>query len=108
MKKIFLHLISTLMFVQLFAQKEKFDIASFIAPVNWQRIDSNGIIAFLDSKTENGKTSFCQIFLYPSVQSSGVASSDFQSAWTAKVVKTTGSREQPKLQSAKSPAAVAG
>src|SRR5689334_14281466 len=103
MKKIFLHLISTLMFVQLFAQKERFDIANFVAPVNWQRIDSNGIIAFLDSKTENGKTSFCQIFLYPSVQSSGVASSDFQSAWMAKVVKTTGSREQPKLQSAKSP-----
>src|SRR6059058_5855375 len=103
MKKIFLHLVASFIFLQLFAQKEKFDIASFIPPQNWQRIDSNGIIAFLDSKTENGKTSFCQIFIYPSVQSAGMASSDFQSAWNAKVVKATGSREQPQVQSAKSP-----
>ncbi|MFL5740860.1 MAG: hypothetical protein ACJ75B_11625 [Flavisolibacter sp.] len=103
MKKIFLHLVASFIFLQLFAQKEKFDIASFIPPQNWQRIDSNGIIAFLDSKTENGKTSFCQIFIYPSVQSTGLASSDFQSAWNAKVVKATATREQPQVQSAKSP-----
>src|ERR1700730_2607545 len=94
MKKIFLHLLVALPFVNVFAQKEKFDIASFTPPKGWQRIDSNGIILFFDSKTVTGGTAFCQIFLYPSRQSNGKALSDFESEWANRVTKPTGFNEK--------------
>jgi len=90
MKKIFLLLTCLVTFCFLRAQIEKFDIARFIAPAGWQRVDSNGVVAFLDSRINNGLTSFCQIFLYPSHASSGNASGDFTSEWDARVVKPTG------------------
>ena len=101
MKKIFCHLICTFLFMSLFAQKEKFDIATFTPPKGWQRIDSNGMIAFLDEKTSNGQTTFCQIFLYPSQPGSGKASRDFESEWANHVVKSTGTNEIPKTQTEK-------
>jgi hypothetical protein len=31
-------------------------------------METKGSVAFLDAKTENGLSSFCQIILYPSVR----------------------------------------
>jgi hypothetical protein len=103
MRKIFLHLFVIFLFVNVNAQKEKFDIATFTPPQGWQRIDSNGIKLFFNSKTTNGLTSFCQIFLYPSQQSKGPASSDFQSEWNKHVTIPTGSTEKPKTETEKTP-----
>ncbi len=81
-----------------FGQKEKFGIAGFTAPKGWQRLDSNNIILFMDSKTANGQTTFCQIFVYPSKPTSGKASGDFESEWNYRVVGPTGTTEKPKTE----------
>lgn len=98
MKKIILPLISLILFSAASGQKEKFDIASFTPPKGWQRIDSNGVVAFFDSKTTQGGTTFCQLFLYPSRPSSGKASTDFESDWQQLVVRPTGFQSKPKTE----------
>src|SRR6476620_10600650 len=82
------------------AQTENFDIASFVAPKGWQRIDTNGVLAFIDSKTSNGLTSFCQIYLFPSYQSSNTPEKNFETEWSNKVVKTAGISAKPVMQPA--------
>ena len=77
------------------AQTENFDIASFVAPKGWQRIDTNGVLAFIDSKTSNGLTSFCQIYLFPSYQSSNTPEKNFETEWNNKVVRTSNSNAKP-------------
>lgn len=84
------------------AQTETFDFATFVPPKGWDRIDSNGIILFQHSKPVNDATTFCQIFLYPGIKSSGNAQKDFSSAWNNLVVKTTSTRNKPKTETTKS------
>ena len=103
MKKIILQLFTTVLVVNSFCQTETFDIAKFIPPVGWQRIDSNGVVAFLDSKTNNGLTSFCQIFLYPSRSSKDAPLKNFQTEWNNRVVKSTGTKEKPTTATEKNP-----
>src|SRR4051794_33771365 len=86
-----------------FAQTEKFDIATFTPPAGWQRIDSNGMVAFLDSKTNNGLTSFCQIFLYPSHPSSGNAENDFRLEWDNRIANPTKTTALPKTETTRTP-----
>ena len=90
MKKALMHIAFLLLGASTFAQKTKFDIASFNPPKGWQRLDSNGVVAFFDSKTVNGGTTFCQLFIYPSRISSGNASNDFDNDWNQLVIKPTG------------------
>src|SRR5262245_10714033 len=96
MKKKFLLTVNCL-FLSFFmiAQTENFDIASFVAPTGWQRIDTNGVLAFIDSKTSNGLTSFCQIYLFPSYQSSNAPEKNFETEWSNKVVRTTNNNVAP-------------
>jgi len=95
MKKILVPFLSILFISTASAQKVKFDIASFNPPKGWQRIDSNGVVAFFDAKTASGQTTFCQLFLYPSHPSTGKASTDFESEWSQLVVKPTGFKGKP-------------
>ncbi len=87
--------------VTLQAQTETFDIASFIAPKGWQRVDSNGVVAFFNSKTNNGLTSFCQIFLFPSRDANDDASKNFQDEWTVRIMRSTGAKSIPQTQTDK-------
>lgn len=79
-------------------QKERFDIAAFTAPAGWKRIDTAGTVSFFDSRTENGRTQFCQIILYPSGTSAGNAARDFETAWNNLVAVPTGTRGKPATQ----------
>jgi len=90
MKKILLLFICNFLIAQVFPQKVKFDIASFTPPKGWQRIDSNGVVAFFDAKTAGGGTTFCQLFIYPSKVSTGNASTDFENEWNQLVVRPRG------------------
>src|SRR5215471_822004 len=98
MKKFFSQLALLLAGSQVFAQYEKFDIASFIPPQGWQRLDSNGKVGFLDAKSTNNGTHFCQILLYPSHAGSGNATADFSSEWNNTIVKVTGYQKKPDMQ----------
>ncbi|MFI5156134.1 MAG: hypothetical protein ACHQEM_08105 [Chitinophagales bacterium] len=86
-----------------YAQKQQFDIASFIPPKGWQRIDSNGSVLFQNMKTNNGLTSFCQIFLFPSQASSGDPSKDFSAGWKRLIAKQPGAQQNPKTTTQKMP-----
>src|ERR1700730_4066847 len=88
--------------ISLAAQTQKFDIASFVPPAGWQRLDSNNKVGFFDAKTVNGATHFCQILLYPSRASSGNAAQDFSEEWKNKIVKATGYTKKPETQTKKS------
>lgn len=103
MKKIILAGSCMLFSLLLHAQTESFDIATFKRPQGWERIDSNGVTVIHDLKTNNGLTSFCQIFLYPSQRTSGNAAKDFSKAWSDYVVKATKTKLKPKTATEKNP-----
>ncbi len=95
MRKTFAFILATVTAAQICAQQEKFDIATFIAPSGWQRLDSNGVLAFHDEKNVNGRTSFGQIVMFPSWVSKNAPEKNFQQEWDYRVVKTTGNKIKP-------------
>jgi hypothetical protein len=103
MKKLLLPLMFSMVILNVSGQTQKFDIASFIPPLGWQRLDSNGKVGFFDSKTINGLTSFCQILLYPSRATGGNAFKNFNEDWNSKVVKNTGYKNTPRTTTQKTP-----
>src|SRR6478672_9507831 len=98
MKALLLLILSCVMITETFSQKEKFDIATFTPPKGWQRIDSNGIIGYFDSKLTGAGTSFCQLFIYPSSPSTGNSTDDFNNEWNKHVVTATGFSGKPTTQ----------
>lgn len=84
---------------ELVGQSEKFDIASFAPPKGWQRLDSNGMLAFHNYSTNNGLTSFCQIYLYPSRAGSNNATNEFNEEWNSKVALQAGLKATPATES---------
>lgn len=103
MKKIFIFLIVFHSSLDTPAQTEKFDIASFTAPLGWQRIEANGNLSFLDTATVNGLTSFCQITLYPCIESTRSANNNFKTAWQNLVTIPTKSKIKPVTQTDNTP-----
>ena len=102
-RKILLMASSLLLTAFSYAQTQKFDIATYIPPRGWQQLDSNGKRGFFDAKTTNGATRFCQILLSPSRVSSGNPVKDFNEEWNSRIVKATGYRKKPQIQTKKSP-----
>jgi hypothetical protein len=103
MKKILLQLTAIFFFFSAFSQKEKFDIASYIPPAGWERVDSNGIVMYYDMKSVDTGTAFCQIFLFPSHKAAATPAKDFAAEWASRVVKSTRSTVKPKVSSEKTP-----
>jgi hypothetical protein len=103
MKKVILLLTSCIIAAGTFAQTERFDIATFVPPPGWQRTETNGSVAFIDSKTENGLTSFCQIVLYPSSSVKTTADKNFKAAWQNLVAIPIKSKAKPVTQTERTP-----
>ena len=102
--KLVIFLIATILsMTDICAQKEKFDIASFIPPKGWQRLDSNGMVLFQNIRTNNGSTRFCQIFLFPSLASTGDPAKDFASEWNRIVVRATHTQQNLTTETQKTP-----
>ncbi|MFI5156599.1 MAG: hypothetical protein ACHQEM_10450 [Chitinophagales bacterium] len=85
----------------LIAQTETFDLASFVPPKGWQRIEKNGILAFSNSRTNGRLTSFCQIFLFPSKESPNDPMRNFEAEWQLHVAGPTGVTTKPQVNSDK-------
>ena len=85
------------------AQTETFDIATFKRPNGWQRLDTNGVALLYHSKTNNGLTDFCQIFLFPSRDANDDAAKNFQEEWANHIMRATGTTTTPQTQTNKTP-----
>ena len=103
MIKTFAFLLATATAGQIWAQQEKFDIATFTPPLGWQRFDSNGVLAFHNEISTNGQTSFGQIVLFPSWTSKNGPEKNFQEEWNYRVVKATGTKTKPNSKTEKTP-----
>ena len=101
MKREFFIISTLLMMTNAFSQTETFDIATFVPPKGWQRSDSNGTVLFQDVKNNNGQTSFCLIYLYPSHPTKLSPMKNFESEWNYRVVRITGTKNKPKTESGK-------
>lgn len=84
-----------------FAQTERFDIATFVPPKDWQRANTNGTVSFVNASTANGLANFCQITLFPSTSSTGDVAADFKAAWNNVVALPAKSTVRPKTEPAK-------
>jgi hypothetical protein len=98
MKKIIMFGLVLFFACRVIGQKESFDIARFVPPAGWQRIDSNGMVVFANSRTTNNMTSFCQIFLCPSRPSRRSPMENFAMEWKDRVVRVQGNLDDPKPQ----------
>jgi hypothetical protein len=106
MKKIFIFTCVTLACLILPArraicQRQTFDIATFTPPQGWQRSDTNGVLQFFKFKDPNSMASYCQIFLYPSRESSQSPMENFRAEWNARVVPGIGNNADPNPQASK-------
>lgn len=80
-------------------QATTFDIATFTPPAGWQRIDQNGIVQLLSMHTARGKTTYCQIFLFPSHPGSTDAMANFSTEWTRLVAQPFATATLPRPES---------
>src|SRR5687767_4610971 len=100
MKKIFLF-VAIICVNESFAQKEKFDMASFIPPSGWHRLDTNGMLAFIYARSATDLSDMCQIYLYPGGLSTGNADNDFKNEWKNRVVNPMRINTKPKTEKKK-------
>lgn len=78
--------------IEVFAQKETFDLTTYMAPKNWKKEIKENVIAysFIDSK----KKTWCQIGIYKSTISKGSIDQDFESEWEELISKPNNKEPQ--------------
>ncbi|HYF30249.1 MAG TPA: hypothetical protein VD993_03925 [Chitinophagaceae bacterium] len=101
--KCFLLAILMIIVAPVAAQTYKFDIASFIPPKGWQRVDSNGVLLLHDYRTQNNLTSFCQIMVFPSRASSNNPQNNFNDEWKARIAQPLNTSVKPMVTTEKTP-----
>lgn len=84
-------------------QATTFDIATFTPPAGWQRTDQNGIVQFQSMRTAGGKTTYCQIFLFPSHPASANAIQNFADEWNRLIRQQFGTNVQPQVETKQTP-----
>jgi hypothetical protein len=84
-------------------QAATFDIATFTPPGGWQRSDVNGIVQLQSPHAVNGRTAYCQIFLFPSHPGSADAAQNFAAEWARLIAQPFGVAAVPPTQSKQSP-----
>ena len=99
MKNILLPLLVTLALVQTtFAQTASFDIATFVPPRGWSQTVTNGVLLLQHRGTIQGRTQFCQIYLFPSQPTHADAAANFQMEWDGRVARPLGLTGRPSPQ----------
>ncbi len=79
MKKIMLFSVFCTSVAISFAQKETYDLATYIPPVNWKKEVTDFAVGY--SRANNKDTSWCRITVYKSFASKGSIDLDFNSEW---------------------------
>ena len=86
-----------------FPQATTFDIATFTAPAGWQRTDQNGLVQLQSRHTVNGRTTYCQIFLFPSHPGTADAAQNFAAEWARLIAQPFGVAGLPRTESKQNP-----
>jgi hypothetical protein len=84
-------------------QATSFDIATFTPPAGWQRTDQNGMVQLQATRTANGKTTYCQIFLFPSHPGAADAMQNFSAEWARLIAQPFGGVGMPRPETKTSP-----
>lgn len=82
------------------AQKETFDIATFLPPAGWQRTASAGMLTFAAAPGPEGAG---QIFVFPSRTSNANPMAEFQADWARLVTQAVGSVDPPQMHTGQRP-----
>lgn len=79
-----------------YAQKQTYDLVSYIPPTGWKKeVKQNSYTSY--TTTNNQTNSYCQIFVMSSTTSKGGIDEDFKSEWQQLIVKSYGVTESPNI-----------
>lgn len=81
---------------QAFAQTETFDIAEYTPPVNFTKINKQGVVIYTKTNTATG--GFCMIAIYASAASEGDEQKDFSVEWQDLAVDLYKAEANPKTE----------
>lgn len=96
MKNILRLLVLFLLSANLFAQRETYDLTSFIAPKGWKKeVKENSYTSF--TGTNQQTKSYCQIFIMLSTTSKGSIKKDFENEWQTLIANQYGVTDAPQL-----------
>ncbi|MFN8258258.1 MAG: hypothetical protein U0W24_21395 [Bacteroidales bacterium] len=88
----FINLLFLFISVNLFAQNETYDIATFTIPTGWTR--EVGTSSFSVIKVNNTDKTWCRIIVYKSITSKGTIEQDFNNDWKSLVYDQYKTNEQ--------------
>lgn len=77
-------------------QKQTFDLATYVVPVGWRKINATANVVGY-AVTNNQKGTYAQVAIYASTTSKGSLQADFESEWQELVVKTYNPKTTPQL-----------
>lgn len=84
MKRI-IFILFALISLNLFAQKQTFDVISYIPPKGWSKETNEGVVSF--TKTNNVKKTWCRVNIFKSTAGKGSIHSDYASEWAGLIEK---------------------
>jgi CheY-like chemotaxis protein len=94
MKKLTLIMMLFFSAVNIFAQKETFDLVTYSAPKGWKKeIKEGNYVLF----TNINQAVYCQIYVMHSIAGKGNLDADFESEWQALVVKSYNPAGKPQI-----------
>ena len=88
-------LIALALVPNLFGQTASFDIATFVPPPGWKHINSPGLLTLQNTRTVQGRTQFCQIFIFASQTGSTNPAENFLAQWNRSVVALMPNASRP-------------
>src|SRR5262245_38236636 len=81
------------------AQRETFDLASFVPPAGWQRTEGKDLLVFVDQNPRQGRPSQGQIVLFRSRPTEGAPLDDWRADWKRKVADRMKGAPNPTIDS---------
>jgi hypothetical protein len=96
MKKILLLCFVCMWMGKIFAQRQTFDLATFMPPKSWKKQLSENAIQL--SKEDTAKGTYCLIILYKAVPGTEASRENFDLAWTSLVKEMVTVSSEPEMQ----------
>jgi hypothetical protein len=77
------------------AQKQTFNLATYIPPAGWKKLAKTELVQF--TKQDDSKGTYCSIILYKDIDAAGDAKTNFDHSWDALVKETLGVAAVPEM-----------